>query len=551
MTRNRPLAAPRSWLQDPQFVFPFAADEICVDLFAGGGGASVGLEQAFGRAVDAAVNHNPVALAMHEVNHPTTLHLHADVWEVDPRLVTRGRRVAALWLSPDCTHFSRAKGGTPVEQKIRSLAWVGVDWAKKVNPTLIMLENVPEFLSWGPLMQARDGQGNPRWRDDGSPWMIPDPARAGETFQQWRAALVALGYVVDHRVLRACDYGVPTIRERLFVVARRDRLPIRWPAPTHGAPDALPVREGKLKPHRSAAEIIDWSLPAHSIFLTRGQVRQQGLKVKRPLAESTLRRIARGVVRYVLERTDPFLTAIKGDKEGLTAAHVIKHFTGILGQDARKPLGTVTAIDHHGVVASSLVKLYGTCRHGSDLHQPLPTVTGGGGHIGEVRAQLVRSPFAIKYYGEGGQWQDLREPVHTITGKARLGVVETENQYESTLTEEQRYQAWWTARFIEDYTDRQPETCGWVPVERPPYRVVTDEYVLVDIGLRMLEPHELFRANGFPDDYIHDRDRHGKPFSKAAQIAACGNSVPPALPLAIAKANRPNRPVEEGIHAGG
>lgn len=516
----------------------FAPNEIAVDLFAGGGGASVGLEMALGRPVDVAVNHNPIALAMHKVNHPLTDHKISDVWEVDPRIVARGRRVRTLWMSPDCRHFSRAKAGTPVNKKIRSLAWVGVDWAKKVAPNLIMLENVPEFLTWGPLMPATDASGSPRYHADGEPMMIPDPDRKGETFAKWKSALEDLGYVVEHRELRACDYGVPTIRQRLFVIARRDGMPIVWPEITHGAPQSLPVRAGHLKPYRTTAQIMDWSLPAHSIFLTQEIARERGLNIKRPLAQNTLRRIANGVRRFVLQAEDPFIVQVgpEGAQE-LAAVSIAKNYTGVVGHDVRKPLGTVTAVDHHSLVvsrlaklptdsvaphvipvcsrnvghdarsplgavttvshASHLVKLYGSCEHGVDVREPCPAVTAGGNHLGEVRSELACAP----------------------------------------LTDEQRYRAWWTARFIEDHTDGAKAAAGSMPQPRPTMLVVASRYALIDIGLRMLEPHELFRAQGFPASYVHDRDKHGKAFTKAAQIAACGNSVPPALPQLIAQAN--------------
>lgn len=529
----------RSWLQDPQYVFPFAADEIVVDLFAGGGGASVGLEMALGRPVDAAVNHNPVALAMHEVNHPHTLHLHSDVWEVDPRLVARGRRVKVLWMSPDCTHYSRAKGGTPVSAQIRSLPWVALKWARLVAPEFIFVENVPEMRTWGPLIQATDTAGRPRTTHGGQPAMVPDPSRRGGTFSEWISALEDAGYRVEHRTLRACDYGVPTIRERLFVVARRDRARIVWPVPTHGPQDSPKVKAGRLLPYRTAADIIDWGVPAPSIFLTPEQARERGLHVRRPLAEATLRRIARGVARYVLHTADPLIIG----ETAPVSPHIAKHYGGVVGQDAREPLGTVTAIDHHSLAVSHLVKLYGTCRHGTPLSAPVPTITGGGTHIGEVRSRLVRAPFAIKFYREGGQWQDLREPAHTITTKARLGLITTDLAA-TALTEEQRLQAWWTARFMEAYAGRAPRpglrpavVLGAIPTERPCYLTVAGRYVLVDIGMRMLIPAELFRAQGFPDDYIHDRDADGRHISKTAQIAACGNSVPPAMVAALVHAN--------------
>lgn len=487
-----------------QFQFP---DELIVDNFAGGGGASLGIEMAFGRPVDIAINHDPEAVAMHTANHPHTRHFCESVWDIDPRKVTRGQPVGLAWFSPDCKHFSKAKGGKPVNKNIRGLAWVAVRWAATVKPRVIVLENVEEFQTWGPLT-AEDK---------------PCPKRKGLTFRRWVRELEKHGYHVEWRQLRACDFGAPTIRKRLFLIARCDGLPIAWPAPTHG--------EG-LQPYRTAAECIDWSHSCPSIF-TR----------KRPLAEATLRRIARGVQRFVLEAGEPFIVTCNHGGEGfrgqgmdhpfktvtaardahgvvapyfiprhgeragqdprtrsvsvpmptitatangasLVSAFMAKHFGGneSPGWPLIRPISTVTARDHHAIVTSHLLKLRNNC-DGQDNREPLHTVATGG-HFGEVRA------FLVKYYGTA-VGQDIRDPMHTVTAKHRMGLVTLEGE----------------------------------------------DYQLVDIGMRMLEPRELYRAQGFPDSYKIDPSVNGRRLSKAAQVRMCGNSVCPPVACAVVSAN--------------
>ncbi len=490
-----------------QFILPLA-HELVVDLFAGGGGASTGIEQALGRHVDIAVNHDPEAVSLHQANHPQTRHFVSDVFEVDPLVVCGTQPVGLLWASPDCKHFSKAKGGKPVSKRVRGLAWVVVKWAKAVRPRVICLENVEEFQTWGPL--ADDGR--------------PCHDRKGSTFKRWKAQLENLGYRVEHRELRACDYGAPTIRKRLFLVARCDGLPIVWPEPTHGA--------GR-KPWRTAAECIDWSLPCPSIF-----------ERERPLAEATLRRIAHGIKRYVLEAARPFIvpiqnagwgdrprdidkpaptvtggtkggtfalavptlvhtgygerpgqaprvpglhkplgTAVDGQKHALVAAFLAKHYGGVVGSPLPQAIGTVTSVDHHSLVTSNLAKLRGTS-HSASSAEPLATVSAGGTHHAEVRALL------LKYYGTD-QDPDLREPLHTVTTKDRFGLVTLQG----------------------------------------------DLYAIADIGMRMLQPRELYRAQGFPDSYLIDRGADGRVLSKAAQVRMCGNSVCPPLARAVVASN--------------
>jgi DNA (cytosine-5)-methyltransferase 1 len=439
---------------------------LLVDNFAGGGGASLGIAEAMGRPVDFAINHCAEALEMHRANHPETEHLREDVWDVDPALLVNGRGVELTWFSPDCKHFSRAKGGKPVEKRIRGLAWVAVKWAKTTRPRLMFLENVAEFQDWGPL----DAHGH------------PIASKKGLTFRRFIGNLRALGYRVEYRVLNAADYGAPTHRRRLFMVARRDGLPIVWPQPTHGP--------GRTQPWRPAAEIIDWSLPCPSIF---GR--------KRPLAEATQRRIARGLERFVFAAAEPFFVeTANGEREGqaprvrslreplrtvrasgsqgaVCVPFLMQYFGGMVGKPATDPLPTVTAIDHNALVCAFLTKFYGTSV-GSSLRAPLPTVTGQGQHLGHVSA------FLIKYFGNCLDGQPVTEPLHTVTSKARFGLV---------------------------------------MVKGVPYR-------LVDIGLRMLTPRELARAQGFPESYQLTG-------SKTSQIARIGNSVCPIMAEALVRAN--------------
>ncbi|MEH6434320.1 DNA cytosine methyltransferase [Massilia sp. DD77] len=366
-------------------------NELIIDNFAGGGGTSTGLEAAFGRPVDIAINHDPEALAMHAMNHPYTKHLCESVWDVDPIEVTNNQPVGLVWLSPDCKHFSKAKGGKPVEKKIRGLAWVTLRWAATCKPRVIMLENVEEFQTWGPLTM--------KMVDDAEVW-YPDPAKRGVTFRSFVRQLEGHGYRVEYRELRACDYDTPTIRKRFFLVARRDGLPICWPEPTHGAPDSLGVRAGKLQPYRTAAECIDWSLPCPSIF---GR--------KRPLAEATLRRIAKGIMRYVVDAADPFIVGQGGP------IYAGKPVT------ANQPFGTLTTENHRAVVVPSIVPV---THQGSDrsesVHEPFRTITGA--QRGE---KALASAYLAPYYSDKRP-ADARgtmpgEPIKTITTENRHALV--------------------------------------------------------------------------------------------------------------------------------
>lgn len=454
---------------------------LIVDNFAGGGGASLGIEMACWQAPDIAINHDPIALGLHAANHPHTQHIVEDVWAVDPRAVTKGKRVALAWFSPDCRHHSKAKGGRPVEKKIRGLAWVVIRWAVTVKPDVISLENVEEFADWGPLLE--DGR--------------PCPDRKGQTFRLFVQRLRQAGYQVEWKELRACEYGAPTIRKRLFLIARCDGLPIKWPRATHGKPGSIEVVCGQLRPWRLAAECIDWSLPCPSIFAR-----------DRKLAEKTMARIARGIQRYVIDSKEPFIVnlthggrcesvsepfrtitgANRGEK-ALVTAFMAQHNGGMVGHDMREPVSTITGSgSHQQLVSAFLTKFYGTST-GQDMREPFPTVTADGQHVGEVRA------FLMKYYGTGGQHQSLGEPMHTATAKARLGLV----------------------------------------------TVAGVDYEIVDIGMRMLTPRELFRAQGFPDSYRIDQLADGTHITKTAQIRLCGNSVSPPVARAILEANFVNQ----------
>lgn len=453
--------------------------ELIIDNFAGGGGASTGIELATGRPVDIAINHDPMAIAMHRANHPYTKHLCESVWDVDPRVVTEGKPVALCWLSPDCTHFSKAKGSRPLSKNIRGLAWVAVRWAATVRPRVIILENVEEFQTWGPL--TKDGR--------------PDPKQKGRTFNAFVNALKRHGYRVDFRELRACDYGAPTIRKRLFLIARCDGRQIVWPQPTHGDPNSEAVKSGRLKPWRTAAEIIDWSKPCPSIFDTAEEIKAKyGLKAVRPLVPKTMERIAKGIQKFVIENLEPFIIRVNysGSEHhycnsiheplptittkngwGLVAPFIAQYHSyeeeGARGQTIDRPLLTVDTNTRYALVASHLIKLKGD-NYGQPVTEPLQTITAGGNHFGEVRTLLSQ-------YSGGSQ-----DGLIVVAGL---------------------------------------------------------KYQIVDIGMRMLEPRELFNAQGFPEDYIIDRDNKGNKYPKAEQVAKCGNSVPPQFAEALVKANLP------------
>lgn len=472
--------------------------ELIVDNFAGGGGASTGIEEATGFSVDIAINHDPKAIAMHKANHPNTKHYCEDVWQVDPVQACNGHPVGLAWFSPDCKHFSKAKGGKPKDKNIRGLAWVACRWAGLVRPRVIMLENVEEFKTWGPLNRGHH----------------PVKSKQGRTFDKFVRQLQDLGYEVQFRELVAADYGAPTMRKRFFMIARCDKKPIVWPEPTHAPADSEAVKKGLLKPYVGAYTQIDFNRPCPSIFDTSEQIKEKyGIKAVRPLAPKTMERIARGLKKFVLDNPEPFIVQCNhgGDRRPLDTKEPLptitgKHGYGIVepymiqigqtglhkyydggykgaGESMENPLPTITAWDHNSVVTANLIQMNNHC-DGKDIRQPLPTITAGDGHFGEVRA------FLIKYYGQG-TGQDIQEPLDTVTSRDRFGLVTIEGE----------------------------------------------DYQIVDIGLRMLEPRELYGCQGFPDDYIIDHDYTGKTYPRTEQVKRCGNSVSPMIPNALVRAN--------------
>lgn len=511
--------------------------EIIVDNFAGGGGASTGIEIATGRLVALAVNHDPAAILMHRTNHPYTEHFQASVWDIDPKAVCRGRPVGLAWFSPDCKHFSKAKGAALVDRKIRGLAWITLRWAATVRPRVIILENVEEFQTWGPVRKGK-----------------PVKKLAGTTFRKFIRQLEALGYTVEFRELVAADFGAPTSRKRFYLVARCDGKPIVWPKPTHSktGADGLPK-------WRSAAEIIDWSLPCPSVFASKAEIMERyGLKAVRPLAKNTMRRVIRGVDKFTIRSGKPFIvptgygerkgqaprvhdidapvptvvgtgkenlcrpllapvtvtntsgrpldvaepmhTVTSHDREAVVAAHIAKYYGGVVGEKVGEPLPTVTAIDHNAVCAAHVVKFKGD-DVGTSPSEPLQTVTAS---AGKKRAcsggtfAVCKAHLAKMHSGDDlGRWPEIRALLNEFCGYA--------------LSEDDVLLL---------------EIGGAL-------------YYIADIGLRMLSPRELYNAMGFPPDYIIDRDYLGNEYKKSAQVARCGNAVCPPVASALVRANLP------------
>ena len=670
------------------YIQPSLLDELIVDNFAGGGGASTGIEMAIGRSVDIAINHDPDAITMHKANHPCTKHYCESVWEVDPEEACGGRPVALAWFSPDCKHFSRAKGGKPVDKNIRGLAWVAVKWAYAVRPRCIMLENVPEIQTWGPL--GEDSK--------------PIKEHAGETFQAFVGALSTgisknhpafaemcealeidpaskaadaiskgLGYKIEYKVLKSCDFGAPTTRTRFYLIARCDGQSIVWAEPTHAPRNSKAVKEGKKLPYRTAAECIDWSIPAQSIF-----------ERDKPLAENTLRRIAKGIQKFVIDNPEPFIVTLNHSGDGFR------------GQDINEPLHTITAKHGYGVVTPT-VMCNNTNNVGASVEDPLPTVTTGNrnylvaptitaiGQTGSTadrtrpadeplstvvskaehlliapsivpigygerdgqkpRANSIEEPLGTvvtsgKHYlvaphltkfQQNSIGQELSKPIDTVMpGAQRFGlVVPTLIQYHSETAEnEVRGQSLTDPLMTVDTTPRYALSCAHIiknygggytgagsaadapldtvtahdhnglvtahimtlrknmdgqKVDEPlttvscsgahhaevqaflvkyfstgaaksinepldtittkdRFAVITvhgEEYIITDIRMRMLQPRELFNAQGFPKDYIIDTDADGNPYPKSKQVARCGNAVTPPVPEALVRANLP------------
>lgn len=536
-------------------------DEIDVDNFAGGGGASTGIERATGRPITIAVNHSRAAIAMHAANHPHTHHECEDIWAVDPRTVCAGRRVRRAWFSPDCTHFSKAKGAQPRSKEVRGLAGVVVKWAREVQPEEIYLENVEEFADWGPL----DENGK------------PDKALRGADFRAWLAALVDCGYDVEHRVLVAANYGTPTTRKRLFLRAVRKGRPIVWPEATHG--------KGREQPWNTAASIIDWSLPCPSIF-----------DRKRPLADATLRRIAAGLKRYVIDAAQPFLVPLThqgGDRvhglgdpfRTITAANrgelalvtpYLATVTHTHGGDrvaaATDPLRTVTTAKggEFVLVAPSLIQTgYGE-REGQrprclDLGEPLGTVVSGGKHA------LVAT-FLAKHYG-GVVGHGVDRPIGTVTTQDHHSLVTAQLDLPlggaasfvtkfygtnvgadlgaplPTVTSTGQHLAEVRAFLVKYYGADGGPGASQQSLFDPLHTVTTkarfglvtihgQDYAITDIGMRMLAPRELFNAQGFPSNYVIDLECDGRPLTKTQQIELAGNSVCSQVAEALVLAGR-------------
>lgn len=519
-------------------------NELIVDNFAGGGGASTGIELATGRPVDIAINHDPYAILMHQTNHPYTKHYCESVWDVDPIKICSGKPVGLMWLSPDCKHFSRAKGGKPVDKNVRGLAWIALRWAATVKPRVIILENVPEFVTWGRL--GKNGK--------------PDKRYTGETFRSFVYQIRQKGYDVDWRELRACDYGAPTIRKRFFLIARCDGKPIVFPKPTHG--------EGEgLLPYRTAAECIDWSIPCKSIF-----------ERNKSLADNTLRRIAKGLDKFTIKAKKPFImvnnsqncpkgltepvpTVTTGRRNFLCVPSVQKYYGGIVGSDVSEPLGTVTAVDHNALMAANLIQYHseqsGSEVRGQSLDKPIMTVDMSN-RYGLTAAHIV------KYYS-GDHYSSVKDPLHTITVKERNALVESHlcvlrNKMDcKPLTEPLPTECTSGGHFAEIRTKIVKYAHGinlghWEKVRELlnkycGYTIADDEvllleingeqYFIADIGMRMLEPRELYLAQGFPADYIIDHDYEGNIYPRTQQVARCGNAVPPPFAEALVRANLP------------
>lgn len=546
-------------------------DEIIVDNFAGGGGASTGIELATGRVVDIAINHDPDAILMHKTNHPYTEHYQASMWDIDPREVCRGRPVGLAWFSPDCKHFSKAKGAALVDRNIRGLAWIVLRWAALVRPRVIMLENVEEFQTWGPVRKGK-----------------PVKSKAGQTFRKWKYQLSALGYAIEHRELVAADYGAPTTRKRFVLIARCDGRPIVWPERTHAPAASEEVKSGKCKPWRSAAEIIDWSLPCYSIFATKQEIKDRyGVKAVRPLAENTLRRVIRGVDKFTIKNAEPFIVPTGYGERNGQAPRV---------HDINAPLSTVVSTVKQNVCEPVLVPLIAQQKFqntAQDISNPLSTVTSVGAHelvaanliqyhteqTEAVRANGVSAPIQTvdasnryglttahltEYYGNGVPI-GVNEPVHTATSHDRealtavhiaefkgqdIGqkperplrtVTASAGEFAAVHARIVRYEPGADVGFWPEIRELLNRFCGYAMAddELLLIRIRETWYFISDIGLRMLTPRELYDAMGFPPDYIIDRDYQGNEYKKSKQVARCGNAVCPPMAEAVVRANLP------------
>lgn len=571
-----------------------------VDNFAGGGGASTGIELATGYSVDIAINHDPEAIRMHKANHPNTKHYCENVWAVDPVKACGGHPVALAWFSPDCKHFSKAKGGKPKDKNIRGLAWVACRWAGLVRPNVIMLENVEEFKTWGPLNRRHH----------------PIKSKQGKTFEKFVQQLTDLGYNVEFRELVAADYGAPTMRKRFFMIARCDDKPIVWPEPTHGPADSEKVKSGLLKPYVGAYTQIDFSKPCPSIFDTSEEIKEKyGIRAVRPLAPKTMERIARGMKKFVLDNPEPFIIQcnhagerkpqdIKEPMPTITGKHGFGVIEPILapvidktyggnyqgsGSNVSEPIDTITTVDHNRLVEAILTPYMGTntTNHpGGNCKNPIHTITTG-------NQQCLISPTLIQYHSEttrkGVRGQTIKAPILTVDGSNRYGLVQS---FLKQITDEKKKKIPTAKDSLKTDSDGLLQTscliqmnnhCDGKNIKDPiptitagdghfeevraflvkyygqgtgqsvkdPLDTVTSrdrfglvtikgvDYQIVDIGLRMLEPRELYGCQGFPDDYIIDHDYTGKTYPRSEQVRRCGNAVCPPIPAALVKANLP------------
>lgn len=539
--------------------------ELVVDNFAGGGGASTGIELATGKSVDIAINHDHAAIRMHKANHPNTKHYCEDVWQVDPVKACKGHPVGLAWFSPDCKHFSKAKGGKPVEKHIRGLAWVVLKWAALVRPRVIMLENVEEFQTWGPCRAVRDKKtgrvvvdvskycdnkketrvANPgEVIDADMQLMEPDPNRKGQTYKKWRKQLESLGYRIETKELVAADYGAPTTRKRFFMIARCDGKPIVWPKPTHAPRNSKEVKDGLLKPYVGAYTQIDFSRPSPSIFDTSQEIKEKyGIRAVRPLAPKTMERIASGMKKFVLDNPEPFI--IQCNHGGKRRPN-----------DIREPMPTITGKHGYGIVEPKLTPYLSVNREnhfGSDMCEPVHTITASNQH-------MLMTPTLIQYHSEttktgGARGQNIKEPLMTVDSSNRYGLVTSflHKYYDGGYTGAGdsiengevrafllKYYGNGTAHSVKEPLDTitSKDRFGLVTIKGVDYQIV-------DIGLRMLEPRELYGCQGFPDDYIIDHDFEGNTYPRSEQVRRCGNSVCPPLPAALVHSNLPELCVAE------
>ena len=498
--------------------------ELIVDNFAGGGGASTGIEMATGYSVDIAINHDPEAIKMHKANHPRTKHYCENVWAVDPIAACKGNPVGLAWFSPDCKHFSKAKGGKPKDKNIRGLAWVACRWAGLVRPRVIMLENVEEFRTWGPLNRRHH----------------PVKNKQGKTFERFVRQLEELGYEVQFKELVAADYGAPTMRKRFFMIARCDGKSIVWPEPTHAPADSEEVKAGLFKPYVGAYTQIDFSLPCPSIFDTSEEIKEKyGIRAVRPLAPKTMERIARGLKKFVLDNPEPFIIQCKFNNDA---------------QDIKKPLGTITTIGSHLLVEPYL-SVNRENHFGSDMREPIHTITSNNQH-------MLMTPTLIQYHSETAQGevrgQTIKEPIMTVDGSNRYGLVTSflSKFYKTCIGQDEREPLHtvttsaghfgevraFLIKYYGDATGQDIEQPLDTVTTKDRFGLVTIEgvdYQIADIGLRMLEPRELYGCQGFPDDYIIDHDYTGKTYPRTEQVRRCGNAVCPPIPAALVRANLP------------